>query len=144
MAAPTIDTSRPPIVVVTFSGFVSEPEFDAYLASMTRIINRGQKTLTILEARRAIRNPASQRKKQADWLREHREQLRQNSLGTAFVITSPFVRGTLTAILWLQPLPNEHTVVATMAEAEAWADEQLRAAGITPPPPAAHTSQRMI
>lgn len=133
MAAPTIDTSRHPIVVVTFSGYISEPEFDGYLASMSRIIGRSEKTLTILDARRAIRNPASQRKKQADWLKQHQEQLRKYSLGTAFVITSPFVRGALTAILWLQPLPNDHILVGTLAEAEAWAEKQLRAAGLAIP-----------
>ncbi len=133
MAAPTIDTSRHPIVTVRFSGYISEPEFDQYLAAMTNVINRSEKTLTILDARHAIRNPASQRKKQADWLKTHEARLRQYSLGTAFVITSPFVRGVLTAILWLQPLPNDYTVVATLEEAEAWAARQLAAAGIAMP-----------
>ncbi len=133
MAAPTIDTSRHPIVTVRFSGYISEPEFDQYLAAMTNVINRYEKTLTILDARRAIRNPASQRKKQAEWLKTHEERLRQQSLGTVFVITSPFVRGVLTAILWLQPLPNEYAVVATLEEAEAWAARQLAAAGVAVP-----------
>jgi hypothetical protein len=35
--------------------------------------------------------------------------------------------------LWLQPLPNEHIVVGTLAEAEAWAEKQLRAAGLAVP-----------
>jgi hypothetical protein len=133
VSAPTIDTSRHPIVVVRFSGYISEPEFDVYLASMTQLISRSERTLTILDARRAIRNPPSQRKKQADWLKANEQRLRQYSLGTAFVITSPFVRGVLTAILWLQPLPNDHTVVSTMAEAEDWAAAKLRAAGMAFP-----------
>jgi hypothetical protein len=133
LAAPAIDTSRHPIVLVTFSGYISEPEFDRYLASMTAILERSEKTVTILDARGAIRNPASQRRKQADWLKRYQEQLRQYSLGTVFVITSPFVRGALTAILWLAPLPNEHVVVGTLAEAEGWAEKQLRAAGLAAP-----------
>ena len=116
---------------------MSEPEFDQYLASMTQIISRAEKTLTILDARRAIRSPPSQRKKQADWIKMHADQLRRYSLGTAFVLTSPLVRGVLTAILWLQPLPSDYVVVGTMAEAEDWAAAKLRDAGlpVTPPPP---------
>jgi hypothetical protein len=134
VAAPTIDTARHPIILVTFSGYVSEPEFDAYLASMTKVISRPEKTVTIYDARYAIRNPASQRRKQADWLKQHEEQLRQYSLGTAFVITSPFVRGVLTAILWLQPMVSDYVVVGRMDEAEAWAAKKLRAAGLDVPP----------
>ena len=136
VSVPAVDTSRLPIVVVRFSGPISEPEFDMYLASMTQIISRSEPTLTILDARRAIRSPPSQRKKQAEWIKTHADQLRRYSLGTAFVLTSPLVRGVLTAILWLQPLPSDYVVVATMAEAEDWAAGKLRAAGLPAPLPA--------
>ena len=137
MAAPAIDTSRYPIVTVRFSGYISEPELDEYLAAMTNVVNRSENTLTIVDARHAIRNPASQRKKQAEWLKTHEQRLRQYSLGTAFAITSPFVRGVLTAILWLQPLPNDYVVVATLEEAEAWAAKPLAGAGLAMPKAAA-------
>jgi hypothetical protein len=130
VAAPTIDTRRKPVVVVRFNGYISEPEFDAYLAAMTKVVSGSEKTLTILDARRAIRNPESQQEKQAEWLKHHEERLRRCSLGTAFVITSPLVRSALAAILSLQPLPSEYRVVATMDEAEAWAAKRLAAAGI--------------
>ena len=47
--------------------------------------------------------------------------------------TSPLVRGVLTAIFWIQTLPNPYTIVGTLREAEAWAREQLRAAGLGAP-----------
>ena len=43
----------------------------------------------------------------------------------AFVIDSPIVRGALTAILWIQPLPYEHRIVGTRADANAWLRGQL-------------------
>jgi hypothetical protein len=135
VAAPVIDLSRHPLVIVRFVGLPTEAEFDAYLEGMTRfIIERKQKTVTILDASQSDRTPASQRKKQAVWLKSHENLLRQYSLGTAFVITSPLVRGVLTAIFWLQPLPTEHIVVGTMHEAEAWGRARLSAAGIAMPP----------
>ena len=133
MAAPAFDASRFPVVVVRFSGYISEAEFDAYLASMTMILRRPGKLVTILDARRAIENPASQLRKQADWLRLHEDELRSKSLGAVFVITSPFVSGVLNAILSAQPLPNEYAVVSTMDEAESWAARRLAAAGLTVP-----------
>ena len=52
--------------------------------------------------------------------------LRTYSAGSAFVISSPLVRGGLTAILWLQALPSPFIVVATRPEAESWARAQLQ------------------
>jgi hypothetical protein len=130
VAAPTIDLSRYPLVVVRYSGLATDAEFDEYLESMTRLIlGRKQKTVTILDARQSDRTPATQRKKQAAWLKTHENMLRQYSLGTAFVITSPLVRGVLTAIFWLQPLPTDHTVVGSMVDAEEWAKAKLTGAG---------------
>lgn len=139
MAAPRLDLSRLPLVRVTFDGLASDAEFDKYLSGITDLLMVGrQKTVTVLDARASARAPATQRKRQAAWIKEHESLLRRYSLGTAFVITSPLVRGVLTAILWLQQLPTPHTVVATIAEAERWATEQFRRAGVTaPPPPAA-------
>lgn len=44
------------------------------------------------------------------------------------MIDSPIVRGALTAILWLSPLPQPHLVTASMAEAERWTLDKLRRA----------------
>ncbi|MBC7173876.1 MAG: hypothetical protein H5U40_15655, partial [Polyangiaceae bacterium] len=41
-------------------------------------------------------------------------------VGYAFVISSSLVRGALTAILWLAPMPAPHRVVGTVGEGEAW------------------------
>jgi hypothetical protein len=134
MAAPRIDVSRHPIVVVTFDGLATDREFEEYLAAMTKLVlDRRQPNVTILDARASGRSPATQRKKQADWLKQHDQLLRRYSLGTAFVITSPLVRGVLTAILWVQPMSTPHTVVATLDEADRWAREKLREAGIAVP-----------
>lgn len=143
MPAPRIDTSRPPLFVVTFDGIPSEAEFDAYLATTTRLlIARKQKTVTIVDSRRSGRVPASLRKKQAEWLKQYENLLTTYSVGTVFVIDSPLVRGALTAILWLQPLPTAHAVVATLAQAESWAVERLREAGIDASPAPASGSRR--
>ncbi len=130
----TIDERRRPIVLVTFVGAPTDAEFDRYLEDMTeQILARRQQTVTILEATRSDSTSAAQRKKQADWLAKHRDDLRRYSLGTAFVIKSAMVRGVLTAIFWLQPMDRPHTIVATLEEAEGWAAVKLREAGLAGP-----------
>lgn len=129
MSTIRIDESRRPLIHVSFEGAATDQEFAAYLARMSEMLEKRQKTVVVMDGRMAGRTPASQRKLQSRWL----ETLRRYSLGTAFVIDSGLVRGVLTAIFWVSPLDTPHTVVATYEEAEAWAFAQLRAAGIEPP-----------
>ena len=130
MPAIEIDDSRWPMVLVTFTGVAPEPEFDDYLRRMSQYLARKQTIVTVLDASKSGATPATQRRKQAEWMRENDAALRRHSAGTAFVISSAVVRGVLTAILWMQPIPQEHVVVATMPEALRWAREQLRKRGV--------------
>lgn len=128
-----IDDSRHPLVVVEFNGTATDQEFDAYLEQMTKLVlERRKKNVTIFDATRSGDTSPKQRRKQAEWLKSNAEMLRMYSLGTAFVITSPLVRGMLTAILWITPMPAPHTVVATYGEAERWAIGRLRDKGLMP------------
>jgi hypothetical protein len=129
-----IDDTRRPLIVVTFVGSATDAEFDAYLDAMaTSVLARRERTVTLLDATRSDATPAAQRRRQAEWLKTHDAELRRYSLGTAFVIRSPIVRGVLTAILWIQPMSVPYTVVATRNEGEAWAAEMLSRAGLRLP-----------
>jgi hypothetical protein len=50
----------------------------------------------IFDATRAGRSSATQRRKQAEWMKTNEAVLRACSAGYAFVINSPLVRGALT------------------------------------------------
>lgn len=134
VAAITIDDSRHPLVLVTFAGTATDAEFQSYLERMeTLVLQRRETNCTILDASRAGDTPAKQRRMQAEWLKRNDALLKAYSVGTAFVITSPLVRGLLTAILWLTPMPTAHVVVASIDEAEAWARARLRERGVAVP-----------
>jgi hypothetical protein len=139
MATIEIDESRFPLVTVTFVGQVAEYEFDRYLQTMSRVLQRRAKNAIVFDARRAANPNATQRSKQAAWLKSHRDPIEKYSCGSAFVIASAIIRGGLTAILWVAPIPGEHTVVATLAEGETWAIGRLSAAGVSVPPRRAST-----
>jgi hypothetical protein len=132
-----IDESRFPLIVVTFVGSQDEAEFSAYLEGMTAFAERRLRAVTVFDATRAGPTPATQRARQGAWLKKYRSIIQEYSCGSVFVIRSPLVRGALTAILWIAPIPGAHTVVGTLEEAERWAVERLRAEGVPWPPPAA-------
>lgn len=128
-----LDESRKPLLVVTFTGVPTDEDFTAYLERQTRVVLRREKNVTLIDAMGVVMVLPSQRKRQAEWQREHEPLLRTYSLGTSFAISSPVVRGFLTAILWVQPLPHPHHVAASRADAERWAIAQLDAAGLHTP-----------
>ena len=115
------DTQSDPIIWIHFAGAVTEREFDTYLETMTRYVNRGTPTLFLYDALQSQVPSATQRQKQAAWLERHEAALRRNSLGTAFVIANPLIRGALTAIFWIRPTPVPYIVTGTRSEAERWA-----------------------
>ncbi len=126
-----IDTSRFPLVVVTFLGPATDEEFRVYLDELTTTRARGR-SAWVFDATSAGRTPANQRRMQAEWLSDNEALLRETSLGSAFVIDSPIVRGVLTAILWMSPIVGGHAVFAHYGEAEQWAIDRLREAGLEP------------
>lgn len=134
MAAIEIDDARWPLLVVRFTGTSTDAEFDGYLARLGSFVARRQDFALILDASRAGATPPLHRKKQAEFMAREEVRLRKHSAGTAFVITSALVRGALTAIFWLQPMPSEHTIASTYEEAEQWAVQQLRRRGVEVPP----------
>ena len=131
MPAIVYDASRWPLAVVTFTGDRTEAEFDGYLRRMSEYVAREETFATVVDTTRSGGMPATQRRKQAEWMRENEGALRRHSAGTAFVIRSAVVRGVLTAILWMHPIAQEYVVVATQAEGVRWAREQLRKLGVT-------------
>lgn len=127
MGSIVVDSSRAPLLLVRFDGAVDDDAFRGYLQELTAWLDRGQRYAIVLDARTASPPPAHQRRMQADMIKAEAKRLKQLCVGGAFVIPSPLVRGALTAILWIQPLPWEHTVVADLEAAEAWARNRLAA-----------------
>ena len=131
-----VDDSGLPFVVVRFMGKFTDEGFDAYLRDYVEVLERqrgGEKVAIIIDARQSAMPSSRQARLQADFLAERASLLADVAVGTAFVIASPIIRGALKAILWMQPMPTEHTVVETLGDAEAWARAKLEAAGVSVP-----------
>jgi len=68
---------------------------------------------------------ARQRKLFAEAEARMQAQDRLHCAGTAIVLTSPIVRGVVTAIYWLTPPVYPYALCATEAEARVWAQQKL-------------------
>jgi len=136
-SAPALDSeyddSAFPLVLVRPARIVTDDQNAAFLAALARPLLRRERYAMVVDATRLDAGTAPQRRKLADWIREHRALGRLYVLGTGVVMPSPVVRGALTAVLWLQPATAPVSVTSTMAEAERWAVERLVAAGLPVP-----------
>ena len=137
MSVPGLITDFLPIIIRQVSGVMSDEEMQAQLDATASELRRadvaGLKTVTIIDLSQAAAATATQREMQSDWLARHDEELRRVSLGTAFVVRSQIVRGGLTAIFWLRPLPLDYTITTSLDAALEWAIDRLRVRGIRPP-----------
>jgi hypothetical protein len=126
----TIDDSLWPLLIIRFEGEPSSPQFMEYLARVSDYLARPEQSVSILDASRVHTGTAEQRQLQVEWIRKNEALLRQRLLGSAHVITSPFIRLVTSLILHLQPLPAPYFVASSMNEAVAWAVERLEGAGL--------------
>lgn len=120
-----IQDSLAPVYIVTFTGKVEDHEFRAHLVALSQLIERVGSRALVYDARLAQPAPASQRHMQAEWMKRYEAEIRRGTAGIAFVVPSALVRGALTAVLWLQPLPCPHMVTANFEGGFRWAHQQL-------------------
>lgn len=123
-----VEKSRFPLVVITFTGADSTDEnFDQYLADMKAIYESGEKLAIIFDARSAPLPSLKQQQRQASWLQRNNQILKDQCLGTAYVITKGTTRMVLRMIFSIAPQPVPHKVCSNMDDAEEWTLGQLSA-----------------
>lgn len=129
MRTVSVDDSGWPLVIVTYSGVPRDDEFDDYLKRLSINLERAQreriKIAMVFDATESAGPNAKHRARQAEWMKEHEALSKLHSAGYAFIIPSSFLRGVLTAILWLAPMPAPHVIVASLAEGERWCRQRL-------------------
>lgn len=137
----THDVEFLPFLVVTHVGVATDEEFAKHLLAVeTNMYGaRSGRRIVIHDATWGGPTSAMQRRMQADWLKRHEDKLRKLTIASVFVVPSTFVRGVLTAILWLQPLPVEHYVASSLSEALEWAEKRLAQEGLAVQPRARAT-----
>lgn len=127
------DDSRWPLVDVSFHGNLVDADFERYLAFLERCHSKRQTWALLLDGTNVRGVSAMQRRRMADFLHDHEELARRHCAGTAFVLDSPLVRGTLTAIFWFQKQPTPYVIVGRREQALSWLFEQIDKHGASAP-----------
>ncbi len=123
-----VDQNYLPLIRVSYDGLSTDAEFEAHLETLRASMMAKDATprVLVIDATRSDATPPTQRRRQAEWMQENAALIRRLTVGCAFVIPSPMVRGFLTAIFWIQPLPCPHAVCGTLEEALEWGEGKIR------------------
>jgi len=130
MQEPHVDDRYFPLVVNTLPERIRAEHLPAFFAKSEAILRRGEAYVTISDTTLCRELPnAVVRRELADWSKEFEPLMKRHTVGSAIVITSPLVRGGLTALFWLAPPPYPQQVVATLPEAIDVVSRYYTAAG---------------
>jgi len=111
----SFDTSAYPFVRIRFGRF-GDVEFEGFLAEMEELIKRPAPRVLLVDTTHASLPTQAQRRRMTQWFAHHRERLKHDVAGIAFVVPSAVMRGVLTAIFWMQPLPAPYLFVPSVPE----------------------------
>jgi hypothetical protein len=118
----TVDTSRWPLVFWDWPGEREEDGvvfrcFD-HMSQIWSSTPAGTRSFTVVDLSRVkLGAPPTQRRAGAEFASRNASLIAKVTFGGALVITSPPVRGTVTAVNWLRPPPAPVSAFATRAEA---------------------------
>ncbi len=124
-----IDDTHWPLMIIRLRGVATDAQFEAYLSQVESLQQRGETYVSISDATWLGVPPASQRQRQALWSQQSEQALREQVLGHASIITSPFVRMTVSLLLHIRPLVHPHIAVSDMPSAVNWVTHRLHVGG---------------
>jgi hypothetical protein len=104
-----VDRSNLPMLRLRYVGEYTDAELLVFLRDLTSIFEIP-----------ATPGSARQRKLQAEWIQTHEKALQEGFAAAAVVTDSAVIRGTVTAVFWIRPLPFPTHVTATVGAAERW------------------------
>ena len=142
MVVPGLWLDFSPIVLRQLQVGMTEQQLRAQLDQTAEHLaeaeRQGQRTVVIVDVSETVRASKEERKLETEWRTRHEAMLKRVSLGAAVLVPNQFVRGALTAILWLQPPPNGHIVTLRLSEAVDWAVARLTSHGVPVPDRVVH------
>jgi hypothetical protein len=130
--AATVDVTRVfmPVLVIKTAGPPQLERMNAtneWIAQNLRAARAsGTRLAVVLDVSgRRSRPTTEQQRAMANWLASNRELLEQTCVVWSMVVTSPVLRGVLTAITWFAPFPCPMKVHANVSQGVTWCVEKL-------------------
>jgi hypothetical protein len=114
-----------PLVRMRLREWLDESDWDRFYADFTELLEGGAPFAAVLDTVSLRAPEIRQLRGLAAWIQNHQEPLGRLHRGCACVIDSPMIRGTLKAVVHMQPMPMPMAVFEGAAEANAWARERV-------------------
>lgn len=114
-----------PLLYVQYIGNFSNNDWAGMIASLVPRLDRGVPFGWINDARTDYLPDSSQRDALSAFYAERDEDVRALVMGVATLSTNPLVRGVVTAMSWVAPLPFPHKMFAAHVDADAFVRVRL-------------------
>jgi hypothetical protein len=115
-----IDRKHLPMLQLRYVGDYSDAELSDFLSGLDALLKQPGRKVCVFDLTKAAAGTARQRQLQAAWIAKNEQALTRDFAAAAIVTDSAIIRGTVTAIFWIRPLPFPTNVVATFEAADAW------------------------
>lgn len=125
MNAVVLDPRLDPIFVWRVHGAPTDADVDLFLATQSELLARGERWLTVIDARAAAPPTPAQLARKVAFVTTRAAALAEASLGVALVIPCQPLRRALVHMTAWRALPVAHALCPHMAAAMLWAEAQL-------------------
>lgn len=121
-----MDESAFPVVLAAFRGPVKMAALDALGARLDSFCAERRRFSLVIDLTQGTVPSAGERKHIAEAITARRIALGRHCAGAAIVVENPLIRGAMTAIFWIQPLPYPHEMVTTKEDGRVACARWLR------------------
>ena len=115
-----VDRQALPLLLLTYVGNYTDDELLRFFAEIEAVLAMPGRKACLIDLRQATAGTARQRQLQGEWIRKHEDTLKRDFCAAAIVTDSALIRGTVTAVFWIRPLPFPSHVTGTLELAHNW------------------------
>jgi hypothetical protein len=124
-----VDRTTLPLLRLRYVGDFSDAELATFLRELEAVLELPGRKVAVFDLTEASAGSATQRQAQAAWIGKYERVLARDFAAAALVTDSAIIRGAVTAIFWIRPLPFPTRVTATVKSAEEWLAPYLSTLG---------------
>ena len=115
-----VDQREMPLLHLRYVGAYSDDELSAFLQQLDAVLAQPGKKAGLVDLSEAAAASARQRRMHAEWIGDRKHLLARDFVAAALVTDNVLVRGTITAIFWIAPLPLPTHVASSVPHAQEW------------------------
>jgi butyrate kinase len=115
-----VECQQLPLVRLSYEGAYSDDELHQFLLRVAAMLQLPGRKAAIIDLTKATPGTAKQRQMQGDWIKAHEEVVAREFVAAVIISDSAVIRGTVTAVFWIRPLPLPTEIVSTLEDAERW------------------------